>query len=289
MFQQMIQKHIPAAFFILSLAGWGVFPAAAQTVVDAATLSAPIEVDGDPGDWAGVPSYRIGLTGRGGVDSVEMKFAVHGDTIYVLAVWADATESRLHKPYKWDELTLSYRRTDQLEDRLAISFPMTGDFSHNKLSGAEFTADVWHWKASRSDPAGIAHDKTWRVSRSEFPGAKKFTGPDGQAIYLARPSDAGDQLYRPVKHEAKQEDLMPRYDVNLSPQGSIADVRAKGIWRDGRWYLEMARKLDTGHDDEAVIPAAGRILFAVAAFNDVDNERHSVSETFVLQTGGYGN
>jgi hypothetical protein len=82
---------------------------------------------------------------------------------------------------------------------------------------------------------------------------------------------------------------MPRYEINLSPQGSIADVRAKGIWRDGRWHLEMARKLDTGNEDDAVIPASGRILFAVAALNDVDNERHSVSETLTLQTGSYGN
>jgi hypothetical protein len=114
-----------------------------------------------------------------------MKFAIHGDTVYVSAVWQDATESRLHKPYRWDPQMLSYQRTRQLEDRLAISFPISGDFSHNKLSGAEFTADVWHWKASRSDPAGIAHDKMWRVSRSSFPGAKKFTTPEGQTIYPA--------------------------------------------------------------------------------------------------------
>lgn len=289
MFYHKMQTHLPAASFVVALAGAAAFPAAAQTVVEAATLPAPIQLDGDTGDWAGVPSHRIDLTGRGGVDSVEMKFGIHGDTIYVMVVWADSTESRLHKPYRWDESTLSYRRTPQLEDRFAISFQMSGEFSYNKLSGAEFTADVWHWKASRSDPAGIAHDKMWRVSRNEFPGSKMFTGDDGQAVYLARPSDAGDRLYRAVKHETKIEDVMSRYEVNLSPQGSVADVRAKGIWRDGRWSLEMARKLDTGHEDDAVISAAGRLLFAVAALNDVDNERHSVSETFILQTGSYGN
>ncbi len=289
MFNHKMQKYGLAASFILASAGGTALPAAAQTSVDAATLSAPIQVDGDPGDWAGVPSHSIGLTGRGGVESVEMKFAIHGDTIYVLAVWADTTETRLHKPYRWDEQTLSYRRSGELEDRFAISFPMSGEFSHNKLSGAEFTADVWHWKASRSDPAGIAHDKMWRVSRSEFPGAKKFTTEDGQTVYLARPSDAGDRLYRAVKHDTKHEDVMSRYEVNLSPRGSIADVRAKGVWRDGRWYLEMARKLDTGHEDDTAIPASGRILFAVAVLNDVDNERHSVSETWLLQTGDYGN
>jgi len=288
-FRTRIPGHILAGFFMLGSAGGTVIPAAAQDVIEAAVLLAPIQVDGDIGDWASVPAYRIALKGRGGVDSVEMKFATYGDMIYVMAVWEDSTESRLHKPYRWDPQLQSYRRSPQLEDRFALNFLMSGEFSSDKTSGAEFTADVWHWKASRSDPAGIAHDKMWRVSRSEFPGAKRFTAPNGQAVYLARPSDDGDRLYWPIKHEAKQEDVMPRYEVNLTPTGSIADVRAKGVWRDGRWHLELARKLDTGHEDDAVIPAAGRISFAVAAFNDVDGADHSVSDTLWLETRSYGN
>ncbi len=76
---------------------------------------------------------------------------------------------------------------------------------------------------------------------------------------------------------------MPRYDVTLEPRGSIADVRAKGIWQNGRWVLEMARKLDTGHDDDVVFPANGEVPFAVAAFNDVASEHHSSSETMILR------
>ncbi|UCH74029.1 MAG: hypothetical protein JSU82_17205 [Rhodospirillales bacterium] len=289
MFEKYIRRQIFIAFVSLALVGGGAVSAAAQETIVATPIAAPIQVDGDLSDWVGVPAHRIQLTGRGGVGSVEMKFAIHNDMIYVMAVWEDSTESRLHKPYQWDPQMLSYRRSAQLEDRFAINFLMSGEFSNDKTSGAEFTADVWHWKASRSDPAGIAHDKMWRVSRSEFPGAKKFTTSNGQSVYLARPSDAGDRLYRAVKHDTKREDIMPRYDVNLSPNGSIADIRAKGVWHDGRWHLEMARKLDTGHDDDAVIPASGRIPFAVAAFNDVDSDDHSVSDVLSLQTGGYGN
>ncbi len=283
------QKHLVSAAVILGFTTFTAIPAAAQTSVRATSLGAAVQVDGDPSDWDGVPSYNIGLTGRGGVDSVEMRFGIRGDTVYVLAIWDDPTESRLHKPYEWREESQSYRRTNRLEDRFAMNFLMSGEFSNSKLSGNEFTADVWHWKASRSDPAGIAHDKSWRVSRSEFPGAKPFQTADGQTVYLARPSDAGDRLYRPIKHTEKQDDVMPRYEVNLSPSGSVADIRAKGVWRDGRWYLEMARRLDTGHADDVVIPASGRIPFAVAAFNDVDSGDHSVSEVLYLQTGNYAN
>ena len=103
-------------------------------------------------------------------------------------------------------------------------------------------------------------------------------------VYVAVPGEKGDRLYRRVKYTARAEEIMPRYEVNLSPAGSIADVTAKGVWRDGRWHLEMSRKLDTGNPDDAVIPKAGQIEIAVAAFNDVDMRDHSTSGKIVLQT-----
>lgn len=273
------------SFLFLCTSTLATLPAiAADSLVLKAQAAGPaITVDGDTAEWNEIKGITVPLAGRGGVDFVEMKAAVRGDRIYLLAVWEDSTESRLHKPYRWDDAVQAYSRTKQLEDRFAVTLAMTGDFSESKLSGAEFTADVWHWKASRSDPAGVAHDKMWRVSRTEFPKAKKFKTADGQTVYIARPSDKGDRLYRPVKYESRAEDVMPRYEVNLAPVGSIADVQAKGMWRDGRWYLEMSRKLDTGNPDDAVIPQSGRIEIAVAAFNDVDGRYHSTSDKIVLE------
>ena len=82
---------------------------------------------------------------------------------------------------------------------------------------------------------------------------------------------------------------MPRYEVNTNAQGSIADIKAKGVWRDGHWYLEISRALNTGHADDAVVPANGEIQIALAAFNNVDGESHSVSDALVLRTGAVVN
>ena len=271
---------------VLSSAPPGVRPATAgePQILAAQSAGPAIAVDGDLGDWSAVEGIIVPLTGKGHVASVELKAAVRGDRIYVMARWDDTTESRLHKPYQWDEATQAYRRTKQVEDRFAITLAMAGDFSESKLSGAEFTADVWHWKASRSDPAGVAHDKMWRVSRTTFPKAKEFRSEQGETIYIARPSDKGDRLYRPVKYTERAEEIMPRYEVNLSATGSIADVEAKSVWRNGRWHLELSRKLDTGNPDDAVIRNAGQIAIAVAAFNDVDGRYHSASGKIILQT-----
>lgn len=272
--------------FTLAAAGVAMFPvtATAQTVIEAATVSAAITIDGDVGEWAGVPGVTVRLAGDGGVDSVEIKAAVYGDTIYLLAVWSDPTENRQHKPYRWDDATQSYKKQRELEDRFAISFRMSGKFSANKIDGSIFVADVWHWKAARSDPAGVAHDKMWKTSGEPFEKSKEWTNGNGTTIYLARLSDAGTRLYKPVKYDAKEDDVMPGYKVTMSPQGSIADVAAKGVWRDGRWYLELARKLDTGNPDDVVISAEGSIEIAIAAFNGVDGRKHSVSNVLVLKT-----
>ncbi|MDH3595431.1 MAG: ethylbenzene dehydrogenase-related protein [Rhodospirillales bacterium] len=269
-------------------------PAArAEVTLQAAAAGAPITLDGDISDWNGVSDITVPLAGDGGVDAVELRAVVRGDTIYVLAVWDDPTEDILHKPYGWDEASQSYKKLKRMEDRLAISLRMSGNFSQNKMDGSEFVADVWHWKAARSNPAGVAHDKMWKVSLTPFEKGKDvdekggaLKTPDGRTLYIARPSDAGPRLYKPVKYDVKQGDVMSRYEVNTSPSGSIADVKAKGVWRNGRWYLELARKLDTGNPDDAVIPASGSIEIAIAAFDSVGGAKHSVSETIVLKTQG---
>jgi len=260
-------------------------PAGAAQSINAPVAANAFTLDGKTDDWKGIKGTTVALKGDGGVSSVMIKFAVHGDMIYVLAEWADSTQDVLHKPYKWDAGSQSYKKTKDMEDRFAITLKMSGNFSASKIDGSVFTADVWHWKASRSNPMGLAHDKHWIVSDKPVKKAKKFTTPDGKTVYVRRKSDKGSRLYKPTRYDVKQKDVMPRYKLNMSPTGSIADVKAKGVWRDGRWYLEMARKLNTGNADDAVISAKGSIEIAIAAFNAVDGRKHSTSEKLILNTG----
>jgi len=264
-------------------------PAPPVPTLEAQGIERPIVLDGATDDWSGISGLEVPLSGQGGADSVELRAAIHNDRIYVLAIWDDPSEDKLHKPYKWNEATQSYERTEAMEDRFALSMAMSGEFTANKIGGSEFTADVWHWKADRSNSVGLAHDKSWRVSRTPFEGSRAFETGNGDVVFLERPSDAGDRLYKPVRYYVKQDEIMPLYEVNGAARGSIADVRAKGVWRDGRWYLELSRRLDTGHDDDAVIPASGTIPFAVAVFDGVSNNlvdggMHSVSELVLLDT-----
>ena len=252
--------------------------------IEARPANSPIAVDGNPDDWQGIREYKVALTGNGGVDEVNLRAAIRNDTLYVLARWQDKTKSVLHKPYQWRDDTQEYRRTGQLEDRLALSFAISGNFTHNKLDGSTFTADVWHWKANRSNPLGIAHDKMWEVTPNKpEEKAKKYQTETGQ-VYIRRPSDSGARLYKPLRYSEKQNEIMPRYELATNPTGSVTDIVAKGVWHDGEWCLELSRKLNTGNSDDAQIPANGTIEFAIAAFNDVDGKDHSTSKVLTLDT-----
>ena len=263
--------------------------AGAPQTLTASLLDHPIRLDGQMDDWQDVAGIVVPLSGTGGADRVELRAAIRGSRIYVLAMWDDPSESDLHKPFKWNEASQTYEKTDAMEDRFALSLRISGDFTANKLDGSEFVADVWHWKAHRSNPVGLVHDKWWRVSRTAFGKSRAFETPDGETVHILRSSDAGDQLYKVVRYHTKQHEIMPLYEVNGAARGSIADVNARGVWRDGRWYLEMSRRLNTGHDDDAAIPADGRVPFAIAVFDGVSNNlvdggMHSVSELLVLET-----
>ena len=84
--------------------------------------------------------------------------SVHTDTqIFFLASWEDSTESVSHKTWVWNADNETYDQGDDREDMFALAFEHTGPFDADMLAGIEAVWDVWHWKAFRTNPAGIRH------------------------------------------------------------------------------------------------------------------------------------
>jgi len=68
-----------------------------------------------------------------------------------------------------------------------------------------------------------------------------------------------------------------------TPTGSAADVRAKGVWRDGRWTVELQRRLFTGHDDDTRFEPARRYKMAISTHDrsgDMDKASDVVELSF---------
>ncbi|MHC4253032.1 MAG: ethylbenzene dehydrogenase-related protein [Planctomycetota bacterium] len=243
------------------------------------------------GDWSKVagttlhlkPSVKDCTEGHLGEIDAVVKAQHTGDAIAVRVSWPDATRSDTHKSLAWDAASGSYKKGGDREDRVSLMFNMEGDFSSCMLSGKVFRADVWHWKAARTAPAGLAHDKYHVYSlKPVHKKSKEFTNREGQKVYMARASDAGDSLYAATAAPAsKGADSLPGYAPNPAATGSIADVKAEATHDGATWTVTLTRKLATGHDDDVAFEKGKAYPAAVACF-DRSGDMHHTTAAFVL-------
>ncbi len=213
----------------------------------------------------------------GAVDAT-IKAQYSGDSIAIQVSWPDTTKNDTHKSKVWDEKLKAYRTAKDREDRVALMFEMGGDFSSCMLAGKVFRTDVWHWKAARTAPAGLAHDKRHIYSlKPVHKKSKEFVNRHGK-VYIARVSDAGDAIAVATKPPAaKTKDKLPGFVLNPKAQGSIADVKAEASHDGKRWTVTMIRKLDTGHDDDVVFKKGRSYRAAVACFDHSVDMHHSTA------------
>jgi DMSO reductase family type II enzyme heme b subunit len=223
----------------------------------------------------------------GVVTQVELK-AVYTDTdIYFLTTWKDATKNDTYKIYHWDKEKKEYLEGKEKEDRITLQFPISGDWNACMLGGTSYVTDIWNWKAARTNPAGLAHDKYHVYSTTEPKG--KFAshyGADGKTVYVLRPNDGNVEPYKEKSIDpfTFQGDDVPRYEPIVPSNADAADVKAKGAWANGAWVVEMGRKLNTGNkESDAVLDPAKGTTFTVAVHDNSGDHFHTTSGTVKLE------
>ena len=173
--------------------------------------------------------------------------------IFILVRFPDPDESRTHKSWVWNNSQQVYEMGTDREDIFIVKWFM--EFVPQGLSlfaGKPHKADVWYWKANRTDPMGYADDKIQCLGSVHERRATKITASDATELYLVRKGDQGDAAYNSILVVDYKSDREPRFE-NIPPTGSRADVKAKGIWRDGEWTIEFKRALNTGHADDLAL------------------------------------
>lgn len=225
--------------------------------------------------------------GGGAPRTVTLRALHTSDTLFVLAEWEDDTRSDRRDPYVWNKETNAYDRPTRPDDQFALEFPISGEFDVSMLAmGKTYTADVWHWKAGRGGPIGFVDDKRHIISATPMEKANEYSfGPHGK-VYIQRPMDAGTPAYtvkpKPTTHEGDEVDSF----VQQQPSGSVADIRGRATHNGRGWTLEMARRLDTGNADDAVIRTDRANPCAIAILDDELYWHHSVSTLVHLTFGG---
>lgn len=298
---------------------------------DDTTLTAiPVDaMDISPLDavWNDVPTMAVGLEQQSEEGSPDMTVniqAVHtGDTLYIRSVWRDDTLNNQRRLWHYDGE--AWTRGDKVdgmfnnEDRLGITFDINGGREYTALGCGSIchtsdevdfmgyaedgydgeSVDMWHWKATRTAPAGYADDQYAAMVSYEDPDEVTGRGGDSRdsGSYSNNKNEAGDgpEFTYPegitsgplLKADAVPIDGMTfeagttiPYYLLERPVGSRGDIGATSFYVQdvaggGWWYVVMSRAFDTGHDDDAVLTLGGEHVFGVAVFDNGGGKKHA--------------
>ncbi|MBI4350201.1 MAG: hypothetical protein HY550_02075 [Elusimicrobia bacterium] len=245
--------------------------------------------------------------------------ALYDDTdIYFKITWTDPREERDYWPWVktgdgWERLAAQPKdETVYYEDKFSLLFPK----ERNKMfetygcavkchadpkyrygySAADKLIDLWHWKASRTDPAGYAEDQYILGQDLGRKDVGRFPDPDeGGGFIVNLSADGKTPLYLPAGKGAEVPGAILRSKAApytkeagvrlpegtripglvIAPmKGDRGDVKCSSQYRNGKWTLFLRRKLNTGSKyDVAFVPGRSH-PFAAAAF-DHAAKRHA--------------
>jgi hypothetical protein len=205
--------------------------------------------------------------------------------IFFLVQFPEDTPHETHKTWMWDPKEEVYREGLDREDVFVFKWSMSGNTVDLRLrEPMPHVADIWFWKAHRTNPSGYADDKGQGMSVKASPTARKIQTARYGTLYFDRWGDAGKPAW---DHKMFFEYQGARLDqfAPRQPSGSRGDVRAKGTWARGQWTLEFGRKLQTGQDDDVVFRPGAVHLFAVACYAMALDTPHAEWSRPLYRTG----
>jgi hypothetical protein len=268
-----------ALFFLLtSLTGLSF----AELTLTAKKIDQSPIIDGNGSDavWSNLPSI-VTHDPIADID-ITLKAAYTRDHILLLLSFPDPDESRFHEGWIWQKDAQRYEPGPYREDVCVLKWSLDREKSDLSIrSSKPHTADIWFWKAHRSDPMGYADDMIHVYAAVELPNARKIISQDGQAMYLQRLGDSGESMYENIVYDDYQGDELTHFK-NRRPSGSRADIRARGGWADGIWTIEILRTLQTGHEDDVQFDVQQRYPFGISRYGigGLEPERDSQQPLF---------
>lgn len=260
--------------------------------LEAVSLGDQPAVDGRGLEWEDVPEAVVALwptvardpdNHLGPVD-LRIKAGVFEETLYLMLNWPDPLPNATHQSWVWDFTMNRYRPGNDLEDRLALRFGLNEGFAACPLTGPPQLADLWIWRAARSNPAGYALDAVHVVKDSPISDGRPWRLPDGSVRWIGIRPDEGEDFTYTLTYSGYKGDIVPRFIVKKAEKlkGSRKDVKAKGIWLEGFWTLELARAFDTGSPDDIVFRLGEVVELSISASNRGEGAHESVSPLIKL-------
>ena len=238
----------------------------AEQILLAEKVAEPPVIDGKDNDPVWNKAEQVITQDQANNLSIAARAIYTTQDIFILVKFKDPDESRTHKSWQWDKGLSLYKVGYDREDIFVIKWNMNPEPTDLSIySDDPYLADIWYWKARRTDPVGYADDKTHKLKSEKERDATELKSKSDKAIYLIRSADKGTSAYKMDMKMDYQGEVLPRY-INRQPTGSRADVKAKGNWRDGEWTIEFARALDTGNQDDVQFEVDKKYLLGVSRY-----------------------
>jgi hypothetical protein len=226
----------------------------------------PPRIDGFAADSVWQEAPAIVTKDKSSGIPINIQSAYNSDSIFFLISFPDTDESRNHKSWNWNPNLNMYTVGKDREDIFVIKWNMEEEEKNLSIYSDDlYKADVWYWKACRTDPVGYADDKYHVLSTTASIEATKLVSSSGNIRYLYRNEDAGQAAYKTILQIEYRGDTLPRY-TNQLPTESRANVAAKGYWQDNTWTIEFARPLQTGFQDDVQFDPGNNYQFGVSRY-----------------------
>ncbi|MDH5401574.1 MAG: ethylbenzene dehydrogenase-related protein [Candidatus Heimdallarchaeota archaeon] len=253
---------------------------------------------------------------------VDMRFMHNGSHVFFFATWDDPFQNDSRKLWVWNATSSTYDNTGDNEDRFTVAWS-NNDASivcgHNPGTSDGMLFDVWHWKATRTAPAGWTDDKYWdgsgRHSDSKTSGgysdnsvvvqagdASAITAKLGNSTAVSA-YGAGDLPFwyaNGTEIPWSSGTLGGAWEIPTTvggyltslPVGSRGDVLTEAQFASSKWSIETVRKMDTGNADDIPFAVDGEYLFYFAIHDEAGDWAHykdtsiSLTVTFSNDFGG---
>ncbi|MFQ5979305.1 MAG: ethylbenzene dehydrogenase-related protein [Candidatus Heimdallarchaeota archaeon] len=308
---QMLTLVVFLASLAIYFSGPGSAEVSTGTTLTVYKTTAAVTLDGDASEaaWTNADSITITNIENSGQDVV-IKAIHDGTYIYVHGYWDDVNKSNERR--HWIYNGTHWNNTGLDEDRLNFGWAI-GSNTIACVHGAKGTGDgdaamdmdVWHWKASRTEPAGYADDKYWSGTGrhgddktggsykdnsvvKQAGSAQNITDALGNTTSVSAFSDA-DRPYwmnngtiidwggNGANATALDSSNIVGYTTSLAI-GSRGDILTKATYASAHWSVEMKRKLDTGHtDDDIIFAEGGSYKFFVSIHNQATEGDHLIA------------
>lgn len=262
---------------ILPLSLWVLFfgitsSSYAEQTLLAVPVTAPPIIDGVGNDPAWQNTPVITTLDKAKELPIKIKAVYTATEIFFQVSFPDPNESRTHKSWVWDKGREIYTVGNDREDIFVFKWNMElNPVDLTLRANNAYKADIWYWKACRTDGAGYADDKSHIYSKTEDRNATEIISKSGETMYLLRLGDEGESAYKIELISEYQGDNLLRYALQ-QPTASRSDIRARGVWHNGTWTIEFGRKLVTGHDDDVQFLIDKNYLFGVSRYEIAGRE-----------------